>query len=325
MNNRLTVNSMEGSGFVSAAPRASLRGRQTDAKRAPFAPKTRRNGPFMGIFPAVLWADPGDADSVQQILKMRCLPCHGPNPQMHGFRLDRRADALRKRLGFYVAHQIGRWRLPLGLLAAFRSRRGVRYINSMPLSRRDLLNLAARAAALPGAAEFFSTWLRAAGTHAHPSSAPPEPPLLRDYKPKFFDPEDFSALQAFTEILIPTDETPGAREAHCAHYIDFVLQAAAEGAPQMQQQWRTAMAALKQAGFHDAGAEGLAALVAEMSKPERDRSAQHPAYAAYRLIKQQNTFAFYTSRAGMIETLDYRGNSYNTTFPACNHLQHHEI
>ena len=48
-----------------------------------------------------------------------------------------------------------------------------------------------------------------------------------------------------------------------------------------------------------------------MSRPERDRAATHPAYPAYRLIKQQNTFAFYTSRAGMIETLDYRGNSYN--------------
>ena len=52
-----------------------------------------------------------------------------------------------------------------------------------------------------------------------------------------------------------------------------------------------------------------------MSKPERDRNAKHPAFPAYSLIKQQNTFAFYTSRAGMIENLDYKGNSYNATFP----------
>src|SRR5262249_22379696 len=104
----------------------------------------------------------------------------------------------------------------------------------MLLSRRDLLDLATRACALPGAAEVFAAWLRApaaavaaaAQAPAANAFAPPEPPLLRDYRPAFFDAEDFAALQAFTEILIPTDETPGAREAHCAHYIDFVLQAA---------------------------------------------------------------------------------------------------
>ena len=194
-------------------------------------------------------------------------------------------------------------------------------------TRRELMDLALRAAALPGAAEFFAQWLRAADEHAHSpgSSAPPDPRLLRDYKPKFFGPEDFEALEAFTAILIPTDETPGARQAHCAHYIDFVLQAAGEFAPEMQRQWRAAMLALKQAGFHAADAKGRTELVAAISKPERERGATHPAYPAYRLIKQQNTFAFYTSRAGMIEALDYRGNSYNETFPACNHPEHHMV
>jgi hypothetical protein len=197
----------------------------------------------------------------------------------------------------------------------------------MPPTRRDLLDLALRAAALPGGVQFLSSWLNAAQIHGHAStsSAPPEPPLLRDYKPKFFSPEDFAALQAFTEILIPTDDTPGAREAHCAHYIDFLLNAATEYAPQMQKQWRTAMATLKEAGFHSADPKGRAALVEAMSRPERDRTAKHPAYPVYRLIKQQNTFAFYTSRAGMIESLDYKGNSYNEIFPACNHPEHHVV
>lgn len=184
----------------------------------------------------------------------------------------------------------------------------------MRATRRELF-------ALPGAVEFFSVWLRAQD-HQHGSAAPPEPPLLRDYQPKFFAAEDFAALQSFTEILIPTDDTPGAREAHCAHYIDFVLQASPAAA---QKQWRDGMAALRDAGFHAGDAAARAALVEAMSKPERDRSATHPAYPVYRLIKQQNTFAFYTSRAGMIEALDYRGNSYNASFPACNHPEHHQV
>jgi gluconate 2-dehydrogenase gamma chain len=200
----------------------------------------------------------------------------------------------------------------------------------MILTRRELLDLAIRAAALPGAAAFFSPWFRHGLAQQNPGPgayAPPEPPTLKNYKPAFFAAEDFEALRAFTEILIPTDDTPGAREAFCAHYMDFVLQAAATAGQSQntQQQWRDAMAALRQAGFHTADAQGRAALVEAMSRPERDRAATHPAYAAYRLIKQQNTFAFYTSRAGSIEALEYRGNSYNPTFPECNHPEHRSV
>jgi hypothetical protein len=192
----------------------------------------------------------------------------------------------------------------------------------MELTRRDLLELAVRAAALPGAAQFLSGWLKAGQAHQAASYAPPQPPFLRDYVPTFFAVEDFKALQAFTEILIPTDDMPGAREALCAHYIDFVLQAAG---PDLQKQWRSAMEALTQAGFHAADAKARLALITDMARPETDRAATHPLYSVYRFIKQQNTFAFYTSRAGMIETLDYRGNSFNPTFPGCTHPEHKSV
>jgi hypothetical protein len=195
------------------------------------------------------------------------------------------------------------------------------------VTRRDLLQLMGYVVALPGAAEFTSVWLDAAGRQqdTYRTDTPPEPPLLRDYEPRFFTLEDFKVLQALTEILIPTDGTPGAREAHCAHFIDFVLQASTEYAPDNQRQWRAAMQQLRDAGFHSADAKGRAALVEAMSRPEHTRGATHPAYFAYRLVKQQNTFAFYTSRAGTIEALDYRGNSYNASFPACDHPGHRVV
>jgi hypothetical protein len=192
------------------------------------------------------------------------------------------------------------------------------------VTRRELLELAVRAAALPGAARFFAAWYDAARAHQQPAAtyAPPEPPFLTNYTPRFFPPEDFAALQAFTGILIPTDDTPGAREARCAHFIDFILQAAAPG---LQKQWRDAMRLLAEAGFHAGDASQRVALVTAMAAPEKDRSASHPLYPVFRLIKQQNTFAFYTSRAGLIETLDYRGNSYNAVFPGCEHSEHQII
>jgi hypothetical protein len=192
------------------------------------------------------------------------------------------------------------------------------------LDRRDFLQLVGCALAVPGGRRFFNTWLAAApNAYQHTTGwQPAEPPLLRNYTPAFFSRDDFAALEAFTEILIPRDDTPGARDAHCAHFIDFVLQASTETAPGVQRQWREAMRALRDAGFHTATATERLALVDAMSRPEREKGASHPAYSAYRLIKQQNTFAFYTSRAGSIEALDYKGNSFNAAFPACEHEEH---
>ena len=193
----------------------------------------------------------------------------------------------------------------------------------MHVTRRDVLELAMKAAALPGASRFLSEWWQA-GQAAHPqgSHAPPQPPFLRDYKPAFFAADDFAALEAFTAILIPSDDTPGAREALCAHYIDFVLQAADQP---LQAQWRRAMAALKDAGFHSASESARLELVGAMARPETDRTASHPLYPVFRLVKQQATFAFYTSRAGIIETLDYRGNTFNAVFPGCTHPEHQAV
>jgi hypothetical protein len=193
------------------------------------------------------------------------------------------------------------------------------------LSRRTFIESALRMASLPAGITFFTAWSKAAEHQHGGNSAPPEPSLFDNYKPQFFSGEDFQALQAFTEILIPTDETPGAREAHCAHFIDFLLHSMDNYSPETQDHWRSAMAALKSAGFHAAGPETRVALVTEIAKPEIDPAAHHPAFSAYQLIKKENTFAFYTARAGLIESLDYRGNSFNIQFPACTHPEHHQL
>lgn len=170
------------------------------------------------------------------------------------------------------------------------------------MTRRDLMTLATRALAAAGGAEFFTAWMRA---------APPEP--------RFFSPPEFANLESFTEILIPTDDTPGAREARVAHYIDFVVDAAAEYAPRTQQDWRKAMAWLTAAKFNSLSASERLALVERISAP------QNEGFATFNLIKQMTVFAFYTSRAGLIDNLQYQGNAYLTEFPACTHPEHRRV
>ncbi len=184
------------------------------------------------------------------------------------------------------------------------------------MTRRHLFHLAGRALALPASAEFCRNWL---------SAATDESTYLANYRPKFFDSEDFEALESITEILIPADEAPGAKQAKCAQFIDFVLDASTGYAPETQKRWRAAMASLRAAGFHKADRHGREQLVEAMSVPERDPSRWHPAFAAYKLIKRENTFAFYTSHAGIIGNLDYKGNTYNAFFPACTHPEHHAV
>ncbi len=146
-----------------------------------------------------------------------------------------------------------------------------------PVRRRDASWAIMQAAALAGSGEFFSNWLKAAQTekglhlqHVH-SQAPPEPNRWNAYQPAFFSAVDFRNLDEFAAILIPSDDTPGAREAHVAPFIDFVVNAAAEYAPEMQKEWRTAMEWLRAHEFSRLSSEEQVALVARLSAPERDR------------------------------------------------------
>jgi hypothetical protein len=172
------------------------------------------------------------------------------------------------------------------------------------------MTLAGRALAAAGGGDFFSAWMRAAETN---------------YQPKFFTPAEFGVLASFTEILIPSDSTPGAREAQVAQYIDFVVNAAAEYAPETQQDWRTAIDWLMAAKFGALSSQEKQALVEQMAAPERDRSLRHDGFAAYRLIKQMTVFAFYTSKAGLVDNLEYKGNAYLTDFPGCTHPEHRRV
>jgi len=200
------------------------------------------------------------------------------------------------------------------------------------MTRRDAAWAIMQTAAMAGSSEFFSAWLRGGiaqreppeSSHTH-SSAPPEPDRWASYRPRFFSEPEFRTLDAFTQILIPSDETPGAREAHVAAFIDFVINAAAEYAPEMQPDWRSAMNWLSLSEFLHSPAEQQLALMFRISEPERDHSKTHPGYPTYRLIKDMTVRAFFTSRVGLVDVLEYKGIAYLQAFPGCNHPEHHRV
>jgi glucoside 3-dehydrogenase (cytochrome c) hitch-hiker subunit len=185
------------------------------------------------------------------------------------------------------------------------------------MTRREASWLIARATATIAGQSFFPDWL-AAG-HDMRSGAPPEPDRWTNYKPQFFSAQELASLDAFTAILIPTDETPGAREAHVAAFIDFVVHAAAEYAPETQAQWRKAMRWLDQHKFGGATSVEQTSMVTAMSKRGAD------GFSQFQLIKQMTVYAFYTSRVGLIDNLEYKGLAYLTEFPGCTHPEHQRM
>lgn len=184
------------------------------------------------------------------------------------------------------------------------------------MTRRDANWMILRAAAVAGGGEFFAGWLRAAHNHAS-NAAAADPHNWATYKPQFFSQEDFQNLDAFTAVLIPTDDTPGAREAYVAPFIDFVIHAAAEYAPEMQERWRKGMASLRSKQFSSLTPQQQITAVEQMSRGSGS--------ATYKLIKEMAVHAFYTSRVGLIDVLEYKGLAYLTEFPGCMHPEHHRI
>src|SRR5581483_4201148 len=198
------------------------------------------------------------------------------------------------------------------------------------ITRRDAGWLIAQAAGVAGGADFFAKWTQGAKhdvhqEHAMHSTAPPDPHDWRSYRPQFFSGDENRILDAFSAILIPSDDTPGAREAHVTAFIDFVVKAAAEYAPEMQDRWRKALGWLAEQNFGSLSAAEQTSLVQQMAAPEQDNSKKHPGYGTYRLIKDMVVHAFYTSRVGLVDVLEYKGLAYLTEFPACTHPEHHQV
>src|SRR5438046_514082 len=83
-----------------------------------------------------------------------------------------------------------------------------------------------------------SSMRRAARMPRHDHAAPPQSPATAEpYVPRCFKPEEYRAIEILAEIIIPTDDKPGAKEAQVTRFIDFLVFSAAEFRPSVQTEW----------------------------------------------------------------------------------------
>jgi len=201
------------------------------------------------------------------------------------------------------------------------------------IGRRQALKYFSILAGSTAGQEFLARWLPASEgssvAHMHHGAAQAAPEASASSAPQFFSPQEYRTVEALTELIIPTDDQPGAKEAQVARYIDFVVFSASEFEPQLQKDWIDGLALLdKLSGqkyshpFRDLSAAQQEALLTEMSAPEHDPHATHEGYAFYRRVKGMTVEGFYTSKIGLVDVLGYQGRTYLAEFPGCTHPEH---
>lgn len=128
-----------------------------------------------------------------------------------------------------------------------------------------------------------------------------------------------------TELIIPNDGTPGAREAGVSEFIDFMV----ASDPEIQYRFRYGLAWI---GSHCRWLHGKS--FRDMTAQQQNEMLEHLAYkdkyragegeedgrAFFTLLREYTMMGFYTSRIGL-EELDYPGlQMVYDEMPGCPHL-----
>jgi len=142
------------------------------------------------------------------------------------------------------------------------------------------------------------------------------------YQPQFFSPAEYALVERLTELIIPSDGTPGAREAGVSEFIDFMV----SSDPRIQARFRYGV------GWIDAHARWLYGqsflnltadqqndLLGHLAYKDRYRAGEADGREFFKLIRDYTVMGYFTSRIGM-EQLDVPGlKAVWKEMPACPH------
>lgn len=181
-----------------------------------------------------------------------------------------------------------------------------------------ILGTAATAAQFPG----FSKWAFACGHTGNAKLG------IRSavYRPQFFSAPEFAIVERLTEIIIPSDTTPGAKEAGVAEFIDFMV----ASDPDAQYGFRTGLAWLdayaeQRAGkrFMDLKLEQQISLLEPLGFKDKSRPGEEAGRHFFRMVREYTVTGFYTSEIGFKE-LDNPALRFYSESPECPHKDDRE-
>lgn len=185
-------------------------------------------------------------------------------------------------------------------------------------SRRQVLqafSLAAVAAAAPG----FSRWCFALGeTVQEPASGGSSGEA---YMPQFFTPREYQTVEVLTELILPSESGPGAKEAGVAEFIDFMVQ----NDSSLHEPFRSGLAWLDRAAESQRSFGGLqradqTRILDRLAYKKYQRTDEKAAQVFFKLARRYTVMGFYTTKIGL-EALDFPGLKFYATSPGCKHAR----
>jgi hypothetical protein len=184
------------------------------------------------------------------------------------------------------------------------------------VERREILRIltiAAAAATFPG----FQKWTFACG-HSGNALTQSKP---AHYLPLFFRELEYALVEQLTDIIIPSDGTPGAREAGVSEFIDLIVSRDAA----LQQKFRTGLMWLnahssRQNGkaFLALAADQQAALLEPLAYKAKYQAGEERGRDFFELVREYTVMGFYTTEIGLKE-LDFPGLQFYSESPTCPH------
>jgi hypothetical protein len=166
----------------------------------------------------------------------------------------------------------------------------------MKLTRREMIQATAAAAAA--------------------SALPAVPAPAAQSTPRFFTAAEFAVVDEMSDMIIPTDaQSGGARAAGVAAYIDARLAESFEKEPPAR--WRAGLQAVEALSREMSGKTFMAstpeqrlAVLTRMAAGEGE--SRTPAQRFFGEIKGFTVRAYYTSKIGIHDDQQYKGNVYQT-------------
>ncbi|HET6177575.1 MAG TPA: gluconate 2-dehydrogenase subunit 3 family protein [Candidatus Sulfotelmatobacter sp.] len=184
------------------------------------------------------------------------------------------------------------------------------------IQRRQMLRIlgtAAAAAQFPG----FSKWGFACG-HIGNAALQIKPAV---YKPQFFTPAEYAVVERLAEIIIPSDGTPGAKEAGVAEFIDFMV----ASDPDAQYGFRTGLTWLDAHSEQTAGKRfgeltlpQQTSLLEPLGFKDKARPGGEAGRRFFGMMREYTVMGFYTSEIGFKE-LDNPALKFYSESPECPH------
>lgn len=205
------------------------------------------------------------------------------------------------------------------------------------IERREILRyigIASIAATFPG----FRQWSFACSHAQNPAEQ-----SASSYKPLFFSADHYRLLEQVAEMIIPADDTPGAKQAGVAEFIDFMVANRAPVSPHGE--IRSTADAIREgddvqvrflAGldwinvrsrqrfdrqFLESSAEQQNSLLEEIAYKEKFKSAGEAGRDFFQLIRDYTVVGYYTSKIGL-ESIGYPG--LRTVWPKMPGCAHHD-